>query len=57
MKKLESLRGSKFELSKDELNVQGGLVAGPKVSYRYQDTSPEEGGGCNKVVADYCWIV
>lgn len=56
MKKLESLKGSKFELSRNELNIHGGLVAGPKKSYRYEDTSPEEGGGCDQVVADYCWV-
>jgi hypothetical protein len=56
MKKLESLRGSKFELSRNELNIHGGLVAGPKKSYRYEDTSPDEGGGCDQVVVDYCWV-
>ena len=64
-KTLESLKGSKFELSKDELNVQGGRPAqrggrfaqkGIKSSYRFVDTAPELGGGCDKELADLCYV-
>jgi len=54
MKKLEKLAGSKFELSKSELEVFGGYW---KKSYQDQDTAPEDGGGCDKVTVDRCWII
>ncbi|MCK8481925.1 hypothetical protein [Psychroserpens algicola] len=58
MKKLESLKGSKFELSKDEINIHGGRAAGGwKSSYKYEDTAPEDGGGCDQVMYDLCWVV
>ena len=59
-RKLESLIGSKFELSKDEFNVHGGKPLrsrkGIKKCYRYEDTAPEDGGGCDKVTADICYV-
>lgn len=58
MKKLESLKGSKFELGKDELNVHGGLVAGPDFSMKYYRTNDTDCDGCyDEEVYDACWNV
>ena len=57
MKKLESLKGSKFELSKNELNVQGGLVA-PDYSMKYYTTYDTDCNACyDEEVYDICWMV
>jgi hypothetical protein len=57
MKKLESLKGSKFELSKDELNVKGGyMLLGPDYSMKYYVTNDTDCDGCyDEEVYDMCW--
>ncbi len=66
-KSLESLKGSKFELSKNELNIQGGRskgrgrgkrrrIAGPEYSMKYYETNDTNCRGCyDEEVYDMCW--
>ncbi|MEX0595841.1 MAG: hypothetical protein WD512_05005 [Candidatus Paceibacterota bacterium] len=55
MKKLESFNNNKFKLSKNELKFLGGTWF--KYSYEERDTAPEDGGGCDRVVVDRCWVI
>ncbi|MCK8481926.1 hypothetical protein [Psychroserpens algicola] len=58
MKKLESLKGSKFELNTEELNLHGGRAAGPDYSMKYYTTYDTDCNECyDEEVYDICWYM